>query len=211
MSWGLKEETKEQKKLRTLRYTPRKNSATSSLNTPFSSIGQGGIWFIATIPSLMAMRWSSSPNAGAWWTIPVPESEVTYLSATTRNPRSAYCAKRFCQWPWKTPDSWVWDLPGQSSNQTKAHISNLPNFCRDSVQGFHTSLPEVLSWDPCKESRGGCHMWWRKRSWLNRESWGRWNLGEHKLRGWQEESMALLSMQAEKRKDQRQEGRRQSL
>jgi hypothetical protein len=43
-----------------------------------------GISSSRTMPLATAMRWSSSPKAGAWWTIPVPDESVTYVSETTR-------------------------------------------------------------------------------------------------------------------------------
>ena len=72
----------------TLTYMPAK-SGTSLVNLPASSIGQGGISSGRRIPLAREMRWSSSPKAGAWCTIPVPSASVTYVSITTLNALSS--------------------------------------------------------------------------------------------------------------------------
>lgn len=65
-------------------YCPTK-SGTSAVNRPLASMGQGtSPESLATTPLVVHTRQSSSPNAGAWCTTPVPASSVTYPSPSTR-------------------------------------------------------------------------------------------------------------------------------
>ena len=57
-------------------YWPAK-SGTSAVNMPLSSSGLGGDSSGRRTPLASALRWSSSPKAGAWCTIPVPSASVT--------------------------------------------------------------------------------------------------------------------------------------
>lgn len=59
-----------------LTWRPAK-AGTAAVNAPSSSTGQGKAPPRATIPPSKHTRMSSSPNAGAQCTTPVPESAVT--------------------------------------------------------------------------------------------------------------------------------------